>query len=58
MLLTAGVPILQALDIVSDTVNNRVISAAVEDVQEGVRQGESIAARFGRSDRGRLGAGT
>src|SRR3954454_17543337 len=43
MLLTAGVPILQALDIVSDTVNNRVISAAVVDVQEGVRQGESIA---------------
>jgi type IV pilus assembly protein PilC len=43
MLLTAGVPILQALDIVADTVNNRVISAAVADVQDSVREGESIA---------------
>lgn len=43
MLLRSGVPILQALDIVSDTVNNRVISRAVIDVQGSVREGESIA---------------
>jgi type IV pilus assembly protein PilC len=43
MLLRSGVPILQALDIVSDTVNNRVIAKAVADVQNSVREGESIA---------------
>ncbi len=42
-LLRSGVPILQALDIVTDTVNNRVISKAVSDVQGSVREGESIA---------------
>ena len=30
MLLRAGVPILQALDIVSETVNNKVIAKAVD----------------------------
>jgi type IV pilus assembly protein PilC len=48
MLLAAGVPILQALDIVSETVNNRVLSAAVEDVQDSVREGESIAKPLAR----------
>ncbi len=43
MLLRSGVPILQALDIVADTVNNRTISKAVSDVQGSVREGESIA---------------
>jgi type IV pilus assembly protein PilC len=43
MLLHAGVPILGALDIVKDTVNNRVISRAVDDVKGSVREGESIA---------------
>ena len=43
MLLRSGVPILQALDIVSDTVNNKVISKAVTDVQASVREGESMA---------------
>jgi type IV pilus assembly protein PilC len=43
MLMHAGVPILGALDIVSDTVNNRVLSSAVTDVQSSVREGESIA---------------
>jgi type IV pilus assembly protein PilC len=43
MLMRAGVPILQALDIVKDTVDNRVISSAVEDVKTSVREGESIA---------------
>jgi type IV pilus assembly protein PilC len=48
MLLSAGVPILQALDIVSETVNNRVLSAAVADVQDSVREGESIAKPLAR----------
>ena len=41
-LLRAGVPILQALEITADTVNNGPISHAVTDVQDSVRQGESI----------------
>ena len=43
MLLRSGVPILQALEIVSETVNNRVIGKAIADVQISVRDGESIA---------------
>jgi type IV pilus assembly protein PilC len=43
MLLKSGVPILQALDIVSETVNNRVVAIAIEDVQRSVREGESMA---------------
>jgi type IV pilus assembly protein PilC len=43
MLLRSGVPILQALDIVSDTVNNQVMARAIKDVQDAVREGESIA---------------
>ena len=41
MLLKSGVPILQALDIVADTVNNKVLSKAVVDVQAAVRGGAS-----------------
>ncbi len=48
MLLRAGVPILQALDNVKETVNNRVIAAAVDDVKASVREGESIARPLGR----------
>jgi type IV pilus assembly protein PilC len=48
MLLSAGVPILQALDIVSDTVNNKIVSHAVTDVQSSVREGESIAKPLSR----------
>jgi type IV pilus assembly protein PilC len=43
MLLRAGVPILQALDNVKETVNNRVIGDSVDDVKSSVREGESIA---------------
>jgi type IV pilus assembly protein PilC len=43
-LIRAGVPILQALEIVGETVNNAVISRAVRDVQDSVREGESLAA--------------
>lgn len=48
MLLRSGVPILQALDNVRETVNNRVIGAAVEDVKSSVREGESIAGPLSR----------
>jgi len=39
----AGVPILQSLDIVADTTGNVVVGRAVRDVQESVRQGESLS---------------
>ena len=48
MLLRAGVPILQALDNVKETVDNRVIGSAVDDVKSSVREGESIAKPLGR----------
>ena len=40
----AGVPILQSLDIVADTTGNVVLGRAIRDVQESVRNGESLAA--------------
>ena len=43
MLMRAGVPILQTLEIVKDTVNNTVIAGALEDVKASVREGETIA---------------
>jgi len=42
-LLRSGVPILESLEITSETVNNTVISRAVKDVQGAVKTGESIA---------------
>src|SRR5439155_14172684 len=42
-LLRSGVPILESLEITSETVNNTVISRAVKDVQSAVKTGESIA---------------
>ena len=38
----AGVPILQALDIVADTTGNVVLARAIRDVQNSVRSGESL----------------
>jgi len=43
VLMRSGVPILEALEITSDTCNNEVLSAAVKDVQAGVKVGESMA---------------
>jgi type IV pilus assembly protein PilC len=43
MLMKSGVPILHALEIVSDTVNNKVVGRAISEVQLSVRDGESIA---------------
>lgn len=42
-LLHAGVPILLALEITADTIDNAVISRAVADVRAAVRAGESVA---------------
>ena len=43
VLLKSGVPILQSLEIVKDTVGNAVVSTAIVDVQSSVKEGESIA---------------
>ena len=45
----SGVPILQSLDIVADTVNNALIAEAVRDVQSSVKEGESLATPLGPS---------
>jgi type IV pilus assembly protein PilC len=42
-LLRSGVPILEALEIVSDTVSNTVMATAIRDVQTAVKGGESIS---------------
>lgn len=47
-LLSAGVPILEALEITAETVGNAVVARAVRDVQVGVRQGESMARPLGQ----------
>lgn len=44
----SGVPILQALDIVQDTVGNAVVANAVKDLQAGVKEGESLATPLSR----------
>jgi type IV pilus assembly protein PilC len=43
-MLHSGVPILQSLEIVADTTGNIVLAHAIRDVQDSVRQGESITA--------------
>ncbi|MCC7076702.1 MAG: type II secretion system F family protein [Acidimicrobiia bacterium] len=43
VLLRSGVPILEALEIVSDTVNNNVMRDAIEDVKLAVKRGDSLA---------------
>lgn len=44
VLLRSGVPILEALEITSETVNNRVMASAIREVQDAVKRGESVAA--------------
>ena len=43
-MLAAGVPILQALDIVAETTGNITLTRGIRDVQESVRSGESLTA--------------
>jgi type IV pilus assembly protein PilC len=42
-LITAGVPILEALNIVRETSGNEVVASAVARVHDSIREGESIA---------------
>jgi len=49
-LLSSGVPILQSLEIVSDTTGSVVVSKALRSVQESVRQGESISGPLAQHD--------
>jgi type IV pilus assembly protein PilC len=48
MLTRSGVPILQSLDVVSDAVHNKVMAKALEDVKNGVKEGESLAKPLAR----------
>jgi type IV pilus assembly protein PilC len=48
LLLRAGVPVLQALDIVSESTGSEVLARAAQDVKESVRSGESIASPLGK----------
>lgn len=43
-LLSSGVPILQALTIVRETAGNVIVGAAVHDIHESVKEGETITA--------------
>ena len=43
VLLRSGVPVLESLEITSETVGNTVLARAVKDTQEAVKSGESIA---------------
>jgi type IV pilus assembly protein PilC len=49
-MISSGVPILQALDIVADTTGNWTITQAVRDVQDSVRQGESLTQPLSQHD--------
>ncbi len=49
VLVQSGVPILDGLDIVRKTIGNRVLEDVVQNVIQGVREGESIAVPLARS---------
>lgn len=49
-MLSAGVPILQALDIVGETSGNIVIERATKAIQESVRQGQSLTGPLSEHD--------
>ncbi|MGH2760654.1 MAG: type II secretion system F family protein, partial [Actinomycetota bacterium] len=42
-LLRSGVPVLQSLEITRETTGNRIVAEAIMDVEDAVRQGESLA---------------
>jgi general secretion pathway protein F len=48
-MLAAGVPVLNALDIVKRVLNNVVLEKVVEEARDAIREGESIAAPLKRS---------
>jgi type IV pilus assembly protein PilC len=47
-LLGVGVPVLQALDVVGATTGNAVITEAMKDLQESVRNGQPMSSRLGQ----------
>jgi type IV pilus assembly protein PilC len=47
-MLSAGVPMLQALEVVADTTGSTVVSDALTDVRESVRAGEALATPMSR----------
>ncbi len=49
-LITSGVPILQSLSIVKETIGNRVIAEAVGEVHDNIREGETIAGPLEKSN--------
>ena len=50
LLLRAGVPVLQALDIVADSTGNEVLARAAIDVKESVRSGETMASPLAKHE--------
>lgn len=48
-MLSAGVPLLRALDIVKNILGNTVLTRVVEDARNSIKEGESIAAPLKRS---------
>lgn len=42
-LITSGVPIMQALEVVAKAVDNKVVATAIDSVRASIREGESIA---------------
>ena len=48
-LVKSGVPILGAMEIVSETAGNRVISGIVDQARDSVRNGDTLSEPFGRS---------
>ncbi len=42
-LITSGVPIMQALEVVSKAVENKIVAQAIDNVRSSIREGESIA---------------
>jgi type IV pilus assembly protein PilC len=50
LLLRAGVPVLQALDIVAETTGNEVLTRATTDVKDNVRSGETMAGPLARHE--------
>ena len=49
-LLTGGVPMLQAMDIVKNVVGNSVLAAAIEDARNNISEGESVAVPLKKSE--------
>jgi general secretion pathway protein F len=48
-LLTGGVPMLQAMDIVKNVVGNSVLADAIEDARNNISEGESVAVPLKKS---------